>query len=95
MPMTNKPDESDPAQMFVHRAMEALKNEFKGDAQLPRFIVVVEMPPDGRIGIASTGDDEVDTHRILTLGAAAVSNAMTPEEKTQARKFWSMTRAGF
>jgi hypothetical protein len=93
--MSHEPDLDDAAQAFVHRTMEAIKREFDGDPQVPRFVVVVEMPPDGRIGIASTGDDNIDTHRMLALGAASVRNTMTPAEKQKARQQWQLARAGF
>jgi hypothetical protein len=94
--MYDRPDLTDPAQVFVDRAIKALTNEFRDDEQMPRFVVaVIEYPPEGRVALASTGDDEVDTHRILTFAAASVRNGMSDEERRRARARWLSERAGF
>lgn len=62
--------------------MEAIKREYASDPMTPRFVVVIEYPKDplakkkadGRIAIASTGDDPLDTHRLLALGIGAIKH---------------------
>lgn len=93
--MGHTPDLNDPSVALVHRAMEAVRREFATDDQVPRFVMVAETPPDGRIGVASTGDDEPDTHRMLTLAAASVRSTMTPDDRRRARALWDTLRAGF
>lgn len=99
-------DPGDPAVAFAHRVLRLCKAEFADDDQLPRFVVVVETPPVGeivvvrpmtqpRIGIASTGDDEIDTHRMLALAAGAIRSGMSESTKAQARMMWQTLRAGF
>lgn len=92
--MTSEPDMDDLVQVYVDRCIKALMEEFKNDDQVPRFAVVAETPPEGHIGIASTGDDAPDVHRMLTLGASSVRNAMTPEQRREARLYWDQMRAG-
>jgi len=93
--MTPELDEGDPGVVYVDRAIKALVAEFAGDEQVPRFVCVVEYPPAGRVGIASTGEDGIDTHRMLTLGAAAIRSAMSPTERRRARDHWQLMKAGF
>jgi hypothetical protein len=79
----DRPDETDPAQVHSHRVMEAIKREYASDPLMPRFVVVIEYPKDalakvaadGRIALASTGDDPLDTHRLLALGIGACKAA--------------------
>lgn len=68
---TNTPGD-DPATLEAHRAIEAILREYGAASQIPRFVVMAEVPPDGRVGVASTGDNAIDTLRIavLALGAA-------------------------
>lgn len=87
--MTYEPNLDDAAIKIVDRAIKALAVEFGDDRQVPRFVVVVEAPPDGRIGIASTGDDAVDAHRMLALGAGSVRSGMSPETLKRARAQWT------
>lgn len=93
--LRGEPDPNDCVQMDAHRVIQAVYREYEGDAQVPRFVVVIESPPDGRVGIATSADDAVDAHRITTLLAASLRNAMTPEQKAAARIFWDTMRAGF
>lgn len=60
----DQPDPSNDASMHAARVMAALQREYDGDPMVPRFVVVVEVPP-GDVGIASTGDDPPDTARML------------------------------
>lgn len=93
--MSREPDLTDPTIVWVDRAIKALIREFSADPKGPRFVVVVETPPDGRIGIASTGDDDVDTHRMLTLGASSVRHGMSDADRRRARRFWDKAEAEF
>lgn len=93
--MRPEPDLDDPVQRIVHRAMTALLAEFDGDAEVPRFAIVAEAPPEGRIGIASTGDDSADVHRMLALGAASVRASMGDDQRESARRLWATMKAGF
>jgi hypothetical protein len=93
--MKDEPDLSAEEERLVHIAIEAVKAAFVGEPQAPRFVMVVELPPVGRIAIASTGDDEVDTHRMLAMAAGAVRAGMTPATKRRARQLWDAERAGF
>jgi hypothetical protein len=71
---TNRPTSEEA--WIAHGALEAILREFAGNTlgtgQVPRFVVTAEIPPDGRVGVASTGDGAVDTLRmaVLALGAA-------------------------
>lgn len=85
----SEPNPEDPAEAFVDRVIKAIGSEFADDELVPRFTVVVDMPPDGRIGIASTGDNAPDIHRMLALGAGSVRRAMTPDELREARHRWT------
>lgn len=95
--MSYEPDLNDPAQRFAKAAMDGIQASFdpERDQQWPRFVVVIELPPGNRIGIASTGDSDVDTHRLLSLGAASTRNAMSPADRRRARRLWDTMRAGF
>lgn len=75
-------DESDAAQVHSRRVKEAIDREYKGDPFMPRIVVVIEYPkgndpnhPEGRVAIASTGTDALDTHRMLALGIGAMKRA--------------------
>lgn len=80
---SEQPDPKDPAQVHSHRVMDAIKREYANDPMLPRFVVVIEYPKDehakaagdGRIALASSGDDPIDTHRMLALGVGAIKVA--------------------
>lgn len=94
----------DPAAKWADRAIQALYREFAADAQCPRFVIVVETPPDGevltthfgnRLGLASSGDDEIDTHRLLLMAALAVRRSMSGEIHTRAVKLWDEMQAEF
>lgn len=103
MNMHPDPNLDDPREAIVHRVITALRAEFSDDEQVPRFVVVAELPPDGAIeiiarggiGIASSGDDAIDTHRMLTLAAASVRGGMTEATRVKARELWSLLAAGF
>lgn len=67
---SDTPDMNEPAIAAAHRGIEAIRavdfRDLFGD-QGPRFLVIAETPPDGKLGIASTGDDAIDTLRIAAL----------------------------
>lgn len=81
MPMLHHShDPKDPAQVLVHRAMEAVQRafvaEFGLDPQVPNVTIVVSAPPDGRIGIASTEPNPNDVLGALQAGWGAVHRAV-------------------
>jgi hypothetical protein len=92
---SHEPDRSDPGQVLAERAMMALNREFIADEQVPRFVIVIETPPHGRIAIGSTADDDVDIHRLLTLGASAARVSMSDVDKRRARRYWEQSAADF
>jgi hypothetical protein len=78
-----EPNLADPAQAAVHRAMETIKRafiaEYGDEPQTPNLTVVASVPPDGRVGIATTEPSPElclealqagwgATHRALRLG---------------------------
>jgi hypothetical protein len=61
---------------FAKRVMDAVRAEFAGDEQMPRFVVVIETPPDGDVAIASSGDDAADTLRLTFMGSGVASRGV-------------------
>lgn len=86
---------SEPGHELGDRILAAVSRELAGETQLPRLVIMIELPPDGRINLISQGDDEVDTYRMLALAAAAARAAMKPAERARARAFWKAMDAGF
>jgi hypothetical protein len=82
-----EPDMSDPAQAIVHRAVEACKRalmeEFGSDVDVPNVTVVTSVPPDGRIGVASTEPNAELVHEVLMLGMGATRGAMRARASRQ------------
>lgn len=74
------PNLDDPGEVHTHRIIKAIEREYGDERPRPRVVVVVEYPgfegaqtaQDGRIAVASTGDDALDTHRMLALGIGAL-----------------------
>lgn len=107
--MAKEPDLDDEAQYWVDRVIKALQEHVPNDTARPRFIVVVETPPagevfltsipaltpdgGGRIAVASDADDEIDTHRLLTLAAAGVRHQMSGDTLARAREYWDKNKA--
>jgi hypothetical protein len=56
--MRAEPDLTEPVEAQVYRAMEAIKRavleEFADDDLGPNLTVIAALPPDGRVGLAST-----------------------------------------
>lgn len=79
-PLHRTPNLADPAEAMAHRAMEAItrafREEFVLDAVGPNVTVVVAVPPDGRIGIASTEPDPNDILHALKMGWGAVHRSV-------------------
>lgn len=79
-PLHKTPNLADPAEAMAHRAMEAItrafREEFAIDAVGPNVTVVVAVPPDGRIGIASTEADPNDILHVLQMGWGAVHRSV-------------------
>lgn len=77
--LTPEPNLNDPAQAMVHRALEAIqrafKEEFAGEKHTPNVTVVATVPPDGRVGVASTEPDPRTTLLALKMGWGAVHRA--------------------
>lgn len=71
-----EPNLADPAEAAVHRAIGAIQRAFKEeyglDAQVPNVTVVVAVPPDGRIGVATTEPDEQTALFALRVGWGAL-----------------------
>lgn len=99
--------EGDPALAIADRALQAMAREFKDNKQWPRFVVIVETPPEGEVfvkglpgsssyvAIASQADDEIDTHRLLLVAALSVRRAMSGETHARAVKMWDDMQAEF
>lgn len=75
-----QPNMADPAQAAVHRAMEAIKKayvaEYGEDEDAPNLTVVASLPPDGRVGIATTEPSPELALEALHAGWGAVHRAM-------------------
>lgn len=72
-------DPKDPADVLTHRAMEAIKRamvmEFGLDKESPNVTVVVSVPPDGRVGVASTEPTPELVLLALKMGWGAAKHA--------------------
>lgn len=74
--MTLQPDLDAVEQEIAHRAIKvcrrAIAKEFKDEDYVPRLTVVVTVPPDGRVGIASTEDHAVYILEALQMAWGAI-----------------------
>lgn len=102
--MASEPDPEDVGLAYADRAIKAMAAEFKDDKQVPRFVVVVETPPDGEIfmthlggrtAIASTGDDAHDTFRMLMMATLSIRRSMSGEAHARALQWWNEALAEF
>lgn len=79
-PMHKDPNLADPAEAMAHRAMEAVKRAFREefllDAVGPNVTIVVSVPPNGKIGIASTEPDPNTVLYALKMGWGAVHRSV-------------------
>lgn len=78
--ITKQPDLNMVEQEIVHRAIKACRpaiaKEFKDDDYMPRLTIVVTVPPDGRVGIASTEDHAVYLLEALQMAWGAVHRSV-------------------
>jgi len=65
-----KLDPDDPQQEVALRVLAALRASLQGD-EAPRLVAVLEVQPDGAIGVLAPGDDALDAFRMLLLGIGA------------------------
>lgn len=74
-----EPDLSDPSEAAAHRAMmavqRAFREEYAGEKEGPNVTIFASVPPDGRVGIATTEPD-------LELALAAVLEAQGALRRT-------------
>lgn len=79
-PLHRTPNLSDPAEAMAHRAMAAIQRAFREEFMLeavgPNVTIVVAVPPDGKIGIASTEPDPNLVLYALKMGQGAVQRSV-------------------
>jgi hypothetical protein len=75
-----EPNRDDPSEVIAERAIEAIKKafreEFSTDEDKPNITLVVTLPPDGRIIVATTEPQKEYALEALQLGWGAWHRAI-------------------